>query len=370
MEECNFQPEWVLGCMSGTSMDGVDVAEVKTDGIKIVEFGKTQSIEFSPKQRQILIKARGKWPGEKGVWDAAKIIEDTHLKLIKNFHRIKHIGFHGQTLIHDPASQRTHQVGSASRIANVSYIPVISEFRAKDLKNGGQGAPLVPFFHHALSVYLNQNSVTAFVNIGGIANITVVNPNKLYPESGGVITAFDAGPGNYLLDTICQHEKREPFDKNGLWARSGRIHYEVVNKFEESQFIQKASPKSADLMDFDYLLENVSNLSTHDKLATLVECTAVGIRRAILDCKESPQKIGICGGGAFNQYLIERIEKLTNLSVETVDQWGMDPQFIEAQAFAYLAVRCVRELPITSPITTGCKTLTTGGKLILPNWQN
>jgi len=348
-------------------MDGIDVAEVKTDGVSILEFGQTQSQSFTPEEQKILIQARGKWPGEEGVAKAAQIIEDAHIKLCNNFARIELIGFHGQTLVHDPLNKRTHQAGDAAKIADCVNRPVVSNFREGDLKNSGQGAPLVPFFHHALCQYLEIKEITAIINIGGIANLTLVNPIIKKPELNGVINAFDIGPGNYLMDKCCQKERNVAFDRNGDWARKGNVKRAIVNRFITSDFLQKLNLQSADLSDFNDLLDAVNSLTFYDKLATLLECTAVALNLALHSLPMIPKRVGIGGGGAANGFLVERIQKLYQHNVETVNHWGVDPQYVEAQAFAFLAVRSWRGLPITSPATTNCLSPSYGGIIFEPN---
>ncbi len=353
--------------MSGTSMDGVDTAEIMTDGLTIFALGEGKGHSFTQSERRILLNALGKWPGEKGVDEAARIIDDVHIHLIKQFKRAKLVGFHGQTLIHDPVNQRTHQAGNGVNIANKVGLPVIWNFREQDMMNGGQGAPLVPFFHFALSQFLGFDDLTAFINIGGIANITLVEPGCQYPESGGVIAAFDSGPGNCLMDQYCQTYGNSNYDTNGHWSRNGTCDHTIVDQFMAHEYFCKIPPKSADRLDFNFLLEQVRKLSFVDGLATLTECTALSISRAVRSFPSMPKRVGICGGGACNGYLMERIRELSGVEIARVDAWQLDSKYLEAQAFGYLAARSVNNLPLTSPATTGCRTPTTGGTLSIPH---
>ena len=196
-------PVWALGTMSGTSLDGVDAALVKTDGERIVEFGETAYRPYSDEESRTIRAALGRWPGEAGVSEAAEVVETAHAALMSGMCANAEIaGFHGQTLAHDPAFRGTHQAGDGQVLAEVLGLPVVWDFRSADVKMGGQGAPLAPFFHFACAKWIGAQEPLAFLNLGGVGNFTWLDPREPAPEVPGACLAFDSGPANAPINDL------------------------------------------------------------------------------------------------------------------------------------------------------------------------
>ncbi len=347
-------------------MDGVDIAEIRTDGQRIFEFGQTSSKSFTSDEISILHLARGKWPDESEVNQAKSIIEETHLALLMETHRDAIIGFHGQTLAHDPMNQKTHQAGDGQYLANQLGKTVVWDFRTQDIVNGGEGAPLAPFYHFALAKYLGLTEMCAFINIGGISNISIIDPEKGKPEEEGALSAFDIGPGNSLVDKFCQVKLNLPFDRDGGFASKGQVDLKVVKDFLEHDFLHLQGPRSFDIQDFNFLLKEVEEFGFEDGVATLTECTARSIAAILGQTRPIPSTIVLCGGGTKNRHLVTRLTELTAMNIKSASELGLSPQYLEAQAFGFLAARVVRNLPTSAPGTTGCNVPTVGGKISYP----
>ena len=348
-------------------MDGVDIAEIRTDGKQIFEFGRTASKSFATEEIQILHQARGKWPGEREVEPATRIVEETHLALLRDNPRDTFVGFHGQTLAHDPGQHKTHQAGDGQYLADQLGKPVVWDFRTEDMINGGEGAPLAPFYHFALAKYLGLTKVCAFINIGGITNISIIDPQKDEPEDEGALSAFDIGPGNSLIDRFCQQQRNLPFDRNGQFASKGKIDQDLVKDFLTHDFLKLKGPRSFDIHDFYFLLNKVELFSFEDGVATLTECTARSMASIIGQIEPHPGNIVLCGGGTNNTYLVTRLKDLTAMDIRSAQDWGLQPQYLEAQAFGFLAARVLRQLPTSAPGTTGCNIPTLGGRVSYPS---
>lgn len=361
------QDNWFIGCMSGTSMDGVDIAEIRTDGKRIFEFGQTTRQGFTSEEIKILHLARGKWPGEGEVKQAARIVEETHLALLRANQRDAIVGFHGQTLAHDPGNQKTHQAGDGQSLADQLGKTVVWDFRSEDLINGGEGAPLAPFYHFALAKYLGLTKVCAFINIGGITNISIIDPQREEPENEGALAAFDIGPGNCLIDRFCQQQRNLPFDQDGQFAAKGQVDEDLVSEFLAHDFLKLQGPRSFDIHDFYFLLQKVEQFSFADGVATLTEFTARSIASIIGQIEPNPSNIVLCGGGTNNTYLVRRLKELTAIDIRSAKDWGLEPQYLEAQAFGFLAARVLRQLPTSAPGTTGCNFPTGGGRISYPS---
>ncbi len=354
-------------------MDGIDVALVRTDGLKAVEFGPTLALDYPVQLRRKIeagledakqIKERGQRPG--GLANLEQEVTEAHIDVLKVFlkenslttNKIDLIGFHGQTVLHRPEQALTVQLGDGSRLAKASGIDVVYDMRANDMRAGGQGAPLVPVFHQAIAGNLECETPVCFVNIGGISNITYVHENELI--------AFDCGPGNVLLDQWVQQEGGIPYDQGGNIASEGSIHQGIVDRTMQAAFFNKKGPKSLDRNDFPPLATGAAELS--DGARTLARITALSIIRSTehLPINVPPKTWIICGGGRLNRTIMDDLTKLAKaqggkvLSAEDVDMQG---DMLEAQAFAYLAVRSQAGLPLTFPTTTGCKQPTSGGVL-------
>ena len=351
-------------------MDGVDIAAIRTDGKKILEFGPTASKSFTPDEVEILHNARGKWPGEKGVIQAARIVEETHLDLLKENGPEAIVGFHGQTLVHDPENRKTHQAGDGQYLAENLGKTIVWDFRKQDIFNGGEGAPLAPFYHFALAKYLGITEPCAFVNIGGITNISFVDPDKDEPVDDGALIAFDVGPGNSLIDKFCNMKRNLPFDKDGYFASLGKSDDDLVRKFLEQEQLGFDGPKSFDIHDFYFLLDQVEQFRFEDGIATLTECTIRAISTVLERTRLKSKQVILCGGGTRNTYIVARLKEIASMEFRTAEEWGLHSQYLEAQAFGFLAARVLANLPTSAPNTTGCKYPTAGGKISHPRETN
>ncbi len=354
--------EWVAGCMSGTSLDGVDVALVQTDGQRIGAFGRSAYRAFSAAERAVLRAALGRWPGEAGVEAAARLVEDAHAAVLAGFPEATLIGFHGQTLAHDPAGGRTHQAGDGARLAARVGRPVAWDFRAADVAAGGQGAPLVPFFHHALARWLGETAPMVFLNLGGVGNVTWVDPRIPDPAAPGACLAFDTGPANAPINDLMQARRGLAFDAGGGLAAQGRVDQAVVEHFLTHPYFARPAPKSLDRNAFVGWLD-VDHLPDADAAATLTAACAASVGAAMAHLPAPPEVIVVHGGGRMNLPLLRRIEAACGCPATPVEAGGLDGDMIEAQAFAYLAARVARGLPLTAPGTTGAPHPLPGGRL-------
>lgn len=359
-----------IGLMSGTSMDGIDVALLRTDGDQSVEFGPSLAIEYPHAMRKRLeqglesarqILNRDERPGD--LADLETALTEAHRQAVETFlvrnrlepAAIDVIGFHGQTVLHRPDDALTVQLGDGHALARETGIDVVYDMRAADMEAGGQGAPLVPVFHQALAARLNLDLPLAFVNIGGISNITYLGSQKQ-------VIAFDTGPGNALIDQWMQAEGGIPFDQGGTISSEGVVVTSIVERYMAAEFFDKAAPKSLDRNDFEPLAAGSAELS--DGARTLAHVSAAAILRSIDHLPEPPRTWIVCGGGRLNDTLMREMAMLAearNGGVIACEEVGLQGDMLEAQAFAYLAVRSLNGLPITFPTTTGCGEALSGG---------
>ena len=362
-------PIWAIGCMSGTSMDAVDVAELLTDGETIEKFGKSANFPYDSARRKILANANGCWPGDKRSGAAECAITAAHEEALAGNFKGSIIGFHGQTLAHDPDHGRTYQAGDGQKIADATGIATVWDFRSHDMRLGGQGAPLAPFYHFALAKHLGEESPVAFLNIGGIANVSWVDPLAAAPEAPGALLAFDTGPGNSLLDELMLAKTGRPCDFGGVVSSAGEADIELLDHLMQASYFSRIAPKSLDRSHFMYALAMQSDLSLENSAATLAEFTARSVAEGFKFFPSLPSKMIVSGGGAFNRDLMNRIETAVPTELVTAEAMDLLPQAIEAQAFAFLAVRIFRGLPITSPSTTGCAKPAVGARISYPSGQ-
>lgn len=355
----------VLGLMSGTSMDGVDAAVIETDGETISGFGPGRFRAYAPEERALLQAALGRWSGEPGVAEAEVLVERAHVEAAAGFDA-EVIGFHGQTLAHEPRGRGTHQAGRGDRLARATGRRVVWDFRAADVASGGEGAPLVPFFHFACARRIGAERPLAFLNLGGVGNVTWVDPRSAAPEAEGALVAFDTGPGNALIDDFLQARLGRAFDAGGEVAARGRVDEAALATLEEHSFLAAPPPKSLDRNDFHGFLERVAGLSTEDGAATLSALTATCVAAAARHFPEPPEQWLVCGGGRLNRTVMAMLGARTNAPVATVEAVGLDGDLLEAQAFAFLAVRVLRGLPTSAPSTTGARLPVSGGRISSP----
>ncbi len=358
-------PVWALGTMSGTSLDGVDAALVRTDGVKIEEFGKTGYRGYTEAERSLLRAALGCWPGEAGVAQAAELVENAHAELMSEF-PAELAGFHGQTLAHEPGGRGTHQAGSGAILAEVLGLPVVWDFRSTDIEMGGQGAPLAPFFHFACARWVGQERPVVFLNLGGVGNLTWVDPGRAQPEDEGACLAFDTGPANAPLDDLVQARRGEAFDRDGALAAEGRAAADIVAQVLARAYFLKVPPKSLDRNDFPDLPDLVSDLSDADAAATLAAICVAAVERGVEHCPAPPERVLVTGGGRKNAAIMAGLAAALGCAVDPVEAVGLDGDMLEAQAFAYLAVRVARGLPTTAPGTTGVAAAVGGGQISRP----
>ncbi len=359
------RPMWAVGCMSGTSMDGVDAAELLTDGETILEFGRSAYRPFTESEGKILHKAMGNWRGP-DVEACANIVEQAHIELLSDFRRAELIGFHGQTLAHDPAMRRSLQAGDGQVVADALEIPVVWDFRSADLRNRGQGAPLVPFYHFALAAREQIGKPIALLNIGGVSNLTLVDARYPAPEMEGALIAFDVGPGNAVIDDVVRGREGKRFDCNGEMARRGCSSNPVVELFMRDPYFAQPPPKSLDRGHFARLVRQVDKLETNDAVATVTKCVSSAILAAVQSLPKQPAQVIVCGGGRLNETLLNHLRVDSKCPVSKVDAWGYDGDMLEAQAFAFLAVRSRYGLALSGPGTTGCRYPTKGGRISYP----
>ncbi|MEM6407943.1 MAG: anhydro-N-acetylmuramic acid kinase [Pseudomonadota bacterium] len=363
-------PVWALGLMSGTSMDGVDAAMIRTDGERIFEFGDSAFEAYGEADRAILRQSLGAWQEDPRTPVAANVVERTHLDAMRRFNDFEMIGFHGQTLAHDPYAKaghaRTHQAGHGDALAQAMQIPCVWDFRTADVSLGGQGAPLAPFFHFACAKYLELTHPVAFLNLGGVGNITFVDPRYEEPDTPGAVLAFDTGPANALIDDLLLARLKQDFDKDGALAAKGRVDESIVGRLLENPYFLKMPPKSLDRDDFKSVQDWIAELSPEDAAATLTACSAAAVLAGLEHLAEQPKDILVCGGGRKNRTMMDMIRRGTNAHLRDIDETGLDGDMLEAQAFAHLAVRVARGLPTSCPSTTGVAASVGGGRISYP----
>lgn len=357
---------WVLGTMSGTSLDGVDAAMVLTDGERILDFGKTAYQAYSAEDQAVLRAALGKWPDEDGVAEAAALVEEAHLALMSQFSGADLAGFHGQTLAHDPEGRGTHQAGDGARLAQHLGIPVVWDFRSADVRLGGQGAPLAPFFHFACAQWIDAQKPLSILNLGGVGNLTWIDPTKPTPETPGALLAFDTGPANAPLNDLMMQRRGLPFDQDGALAAQGQVVAGALELFLQDVYFRRRPPKSLDRDAFSDMLDLVNELGDADAAATMTGMAAASVMQAMEHCPAPPERVLVTGGGRHNPIMMQMLSAGLDCPVQPVEDVGLDGDMLEAQAFAYLAARVARGLPTSAPGTTGVRALVGGGEISTP----
>ncbi|WP_112873648.1 anhydro-N-acetylmuramic acid kinase [Paracoccus endophyticus] len=359
----------VLGMMSGTSLDGVDAAVLDTDGETIAGFGRTGFRPYAPAEADVLHAALGRWPGQPGVAQAAALSVDAHAALAADFPEAALIGYHGQTLAHDPAAGRTHQAGPGWRLARATGRRVVWDFRTEDVRQGGEGAPLVPFFHHALARWaVTQGRLdaapVAFLNLGGVGNLTWCDPRIPRPHDACV--AFDTGPANAPLNDLLRARRGLARDEGGALAASGTPRDSVIADVLRHAYFARPAPKSLDRDSFAGLAAAVAQMDDADAAATLTHVAAAAVAAGLPLLPGRPTRILVCGGGRHNRTLMDALAARCDAEVVAVEVLGVDGDMIEAQAFAWLAARVVRGLPTSGPATTGVAQPVCGGRISAP----
>jgi anhydro-N-acetylmuramic acid kinase len=367
-----------IGLMSGTSYDGVDVALINTNGEEIGRVGPTGYRPYTEEERQLLRRAmaqavnladRTERPGS--LADAEALVTQSHAEAVEALLAangmmsgdIAVVGFHGQTVLHDPGRRLTVQLGQGDALASRLGIPVVHDFRAADVAAGGQGAPFMPVFHRAMVRMLDERRPTGVLNIGGVANLTYVDGDELI--------ACDTGPGNALIDDFLRLRTGSPHDTDGRAAAAGRVDETAVARVLAHPFFAKPPPKSLDRNAFHHWVaedEKLAGKSVEDGAATLTAVTAAAIARATRLLPRMPASFIAAGGGIRNPVLMRMLaERLAPSTITTADAVGWSGDALEAQGFAYLAVRSLNGLPISFPATTGVPQPMTGGVLARPS---
>jgi anhydro-N-acetylmuramic acid kinase len=364
-----------IGLMSGTSQDGVDVALIDTDGEKIAQFGATACRPYTRDERTLLRSATAaaanlteRTARPDIVAKAEQLVNDAHAEAVLTFmaandlksQNLAVIGFHGQTLLHRPERGLTLQIGDGRALAVRLGIPVVYDFRAADVAAGGQGAPLAPIFHRALVRRLNRKAPVAVLNLGGVANVTYIE--------GDTLIACDTGPGNALLDDFLRLHTGHPLDTDGRKAAAGVVNQAMIARLLAHPFFTLPPPKSLDRNDFRGLVgDMLDGVSIEDGAATLTALTAAAVATILPYLPRPPASWIVAGGGARNPTLMRVLaERLAPAHVESGHDAGWSTDSLEAQAFAFLAVRSLRGLPISFPATTGAPRPLSGGVLEKP----
>lgn len=355
-----------LGLMSGTSMDGVDAALVETDGERIAAFGQGRFRPYAAEERAALRDGLGRWPGEPAVAEVEALVGAAHAEAVADFPQAELVGFHGQTLAHEPRGRGTHQAGRGDLLARATGRVVVWDFRSADVASGGEGAPLVPFFHFACARWIGAERPVAFLNLGGVGNVTWVDPRAAGAEAAGALVAFDTGPGNALIDDFLRLRLGRDFDAGGAVAAEGRVDAEALAALGAHPYLGRPPPKSLDRDDFHRFLDRVAHLSDADGAATLSALTAACVAQAARHFPEPPERWLICGGGRLNRTVMAMLAARTNAPVDPVEAVGLDGDLLEAQAFGFLAVRVLRGLPTSAPSTTGARLPVCGGRISRP----
>jgi len=342
-----------IGLMSGTSLDGVDAAWIETDGVTVAATGPTLTRPYPENLRELLRSVLG----ERGdVAGAEREMTLFHVRTVEDLMaqsgRPDLIGFHGHTIHHAPQEGRTRQIGDGALLAAHTGVDVVGDFRSADVASGGQGAPLVPVFHQALSADLDKP--LAVLNIGGVANVTWIGRD-------GALSAFDTGPGNALIDDWALRHTGRPCDLDGRLARDGAVNAPALARLLDHPYFAKPAPKSLDRDAFDP--SPVRDLSPEDGAATLTAFTCAAI--ALARFPEAPKRWLVCGGGRRNPCLMAGLTERLSAPVMAVEAVGWDGDALEAQAFGFLAVRALKGLPLTFPDTTGCPGPICGGAVYL-----
>jgi len=364
-----------IGLMSGTSQDGVDVALIDTDGEAIAQFGATACRPYTKAERTLLRRATAaaanlteRTARPDIIAKAEALVNDAHAEAVQAFlttndltpGNLAAVGFHGQTLLHRPERGLTVQIGDGRALAARLGIPVVYDFRAADVAAGGQGAPLAPIFHRALVRQSSREPPVAVLNLGGVANVTFIDGDELI--------ACDTGPGNALLDDFLRLRTGRPLDTDGRKAAAGTVDEATIARLLQHPFFALPPPKSLDRNDFrGWTGDVLDGIEVEDGAATLTALTAAAVARIVPHLPRAPKSWIVAGGGARNPTLMRMLgERLAPARIESAHEAGWSIDSLEAQAFAYLAVRSLRGLPISFPGTTGAPRPLTGGVLAKP----
>jgi anhydro-N-acetylmuramic acid kinase len=351
-----------VGVMSGTSMDGIDISLILSDGKKSYKHIKSKFYSYKKSTKTILSKLVDSFSVSKHslalISSTEELVTFEFITALKNFlkdqslSKIDLIALHGQTVFHDPINKSSIQLCDELKIKSSFKLPIVSDFRQKDLSLGGQGAPLTPIFHQLLTQKLKITPPVCFVNIGGISNITVIDDQKY-------IYAYDTGPGMCLLDQYMVLKKNINFDKGGKHSLKGKVNAKILKKLMSDKYFLKKKNKSLDRNYFS--LNPFMKLNFNDACATISAFTAHTIIKEA--DRFNAKYLIVSGGGSKNKYVIKLMQETFRGKLSTADHLNLNSDFIESQAFAYLGIRRIKDLPISFPSTTGVKYPVTGGKV-------
>ena len=355
----------VVGLMSGTSMDGIDAALLRTDGRERVEALSFLTIPYDDGFRARLRGCLGSTDNGGPVAEVERELTDAHADAVRRLldqagvapAEVELIGFHGHTIHHDPDRRLTRQIGDGARLAAATGIAVVNDFRSADVAAGGQGAPLVPLFHRALAHGLPRP--LAVLNIGGVANVSWIGPETSESEGEAEVVACDTGPGNALIDDWVLRHGLGRFDAGGALAATGQVDAPALSALMAHPWFDRPAPKSLDRDAFDPA--PVAALSAADGAATLTAFTADSVARVVAHLPAPPVRWLVCGGGRHNATLMAMLADRLGVPVDSADLVGWDGDALEAQAFGYLAVRSRLDLPLSLPATTGVPAPQCGG---------
>ncbi|WP_138379983.1 anhydro-N-acetylmuramic acid kinase [Luteithermobacter gelatinilyticus] len=373
-----INPDKILaaGLMSGTSLDGIDAALVLTDGYDVEPYGKPVHVPYDQDFQNLIREGIGRAAlyGEPVKDDMTinkleVVLTDHHQTALQklmvenklSWKKLDVIGFHGQTLLHKPEAGWTWQIGKGEQLANRLQIPVVNDFRSRDMSLGGQGAPLAPIYHLALACRRKQRDKSlALLNIGGVTNLTWIPPDRR-PEE---LLAFDTGPGNALLNDWIHKHTGNSFDQDGAISVTGKVDQALLESWMAHDYFTAPPPKSLDRNMFE--VPGLDGLSVEDGAATLCAFTVETVKAAEGLCPSIPENWYVCGGGRHNPVIMDMLRKRLLGTVHLIEELGAQGDFIEAEAFAYMAVRKLKDLPISFPGTTGVAEPSPGGVIHYP----
>ncbi len=373
---CSTEPVWAVGLMTGTVLDGnIDVALIKTDGVDVFEFGAYCLSPYSSSTIDLLREAvdrarqwqfNGAEPDVFGEATKQLTLEQSHAvqELLGESGLaaadVGVVGFHGQTVLHHPPVDmqlgQTRQLGDGSLMAATLGIPVVNDFRTEDMQCGGHGAPLCAIYHQALLQQVSAGPEKAVLNLGGIGNLS-------WWDGVSKLVAFDTGPANAPINDFVRRHTAGKMDVDGQLAASGRVNEEKLHQHLSHAYFHKGFPKSLDRFDFSSSMAEGESLEDGVALLTAFSAAAVGKGLDLLPNR--PREVIVCGGGRHNPSLLNAISKYANVIVSTAENYGWRGDAVEAECFAYLAVRAMRQLPISFPTTTGAMRAVSGGVLHL-----
>lgn len=355
-----------IGVISGTSMDGIDVAVIETDGENLVRTGAGHTYPYPPALRRELlaVAADAKRAEHEPLADLDAAVSESHAGAIAQLMQangltardVALIGLHGQTILHRPERRFTRQLGSGAEVARRLGIATVDHFRHADVAAGGQGAPFAPLYHRALAASLQRPLMV--LNLGGVGNVTYIDD--------ATTIAFDTGPASALLDDWILRHTGAPYDSDGAIAASGEVDARILAELMAHPYFALPAPKSLDRNDFHARARIVDRLGLVDGAATLAAFTVESVADSLRHVPRAPTRWLVTGGGRRNGFFMRALAKRLGVAVEPVESVGWDGDFIEAQCFGYLAVRSVRGLPLSLPTTTGVPQPMTGGVLHRP----